>query len=175
MRDFRKNVIYPPAMQIICPNCTTAYEVPDSAFGGRARKVSCENCGTQWRAGPPGAGAQPQSAPPPAAAAPPAQPARVFGKPMDATAEAEFLAARGREMQATASQPAPPVHESQAATNSESDDSFINLVMAARSRAIEFEPEPKPEPRIRITSPALAGGLLTLFVVSFAYVVFVHH
>lgn len=39
-------------MQIVCPKCSTSYEVPDSVFGGRARKLRCEQCGHQWRGGP---------------------------------------------------------------------------------------------------------------------------
>lgn len=162
-------------MQIVCPNCATAYEIPDSVFNGRARKLRCENCGTQWRAGPPGAeGLEPASpqAPPPAAP----EAGRVFGKPVDAAARAEFEQAMGREAQehspnggngGNGNTPQPPPSPSEDASN-EADDPFINLVMAARSRSIEFEPEPPPPPR-RISSPILVGGLLAAFVIVVAY------
>lgn len=163
-------------MQIVCPNCTTAYEVPDAVFGGRVRKLRCEHCGTQWRAGPPVADTAPAVAPAPPAPAAPASPedvmppaleaGRMFGKPADAKAQAEFRQAMDREMQ-PAGQPAP-------APQADAEDPFINLVMAARSRTIEFEPEPPPEPRIRITSPAVIGTLLTLFVLSFAFMLLAH-
>ena len=48
----------------------------------------------------------------------------------------------------------------------------INLVLAARSRAIEFEPEPPPEPRFKISSPVLVGALLILFVLSVGFLLF---
>src|ERR1700722_20411700 len=91
-------------MQIQCPNCTTAYEIPDAVFGGRARKLRCENCGTQWRAGPPGADVTPQDVVPPGPAAgesslPPVPEGRRFGKPADAAADAEFRKALERERQ----------------------------------------------------------------------------
>lgn len=179
MRDFDKNVMPRLAMQIVCPNCTTAYEVPDSVFGGKARKLRCEHCGTQWRAGPPDAESAPAEAeaPQPAPSAwpedviPPALEAgRVFGKPADARAQAEFRQAMDRETQ-PAGQPAPFLA---ADPQADAEDPFINLVMAARSRAIEFEPEPPPAPRVRITSPALVGSLLTLFVLSFAFMLLAH-
>lgn len=166
-------------MQIECPNCATAYEIPDAVFGGRPRKLRCENCGTQWRAGPPGAEAAPQ-APAPVAdpvaenGLPPVPEARrVFGKPIDAAAQAEFQEARDREAMERAAAahavesgaaPTPP-----ASGDADSEDPFISLVMAARSRSIEFEPEPPPEPRFKISSPALVGTLVTLFVLSVGF------
>jgi predicted Zn finger-like uncharacterized protein len=161
-------------MQIVCPNCTTAYEIPDAVFGGRARKLRCENCGTQWRAGPPGdeAGAADSAivsglTDP---GVPPAAPGRVFGKPVDAAARAEFQQARDREVAERARQAAAAAAQPVTAEGgSETEDPFINLVMAARSRNIEFEPEPPPEPRIRISSPAFVGTLLTLFVLSVGF------
>jgi predicted Zn finger-like uncharacterized protein len=151
-------------MQILCPNCSTAYEIPDAVFGGRARKLRCENCGAQWRAGPPGA--EPAPADETQAPGLPPEPApRHFGKPVDAEADAEFRQAMDRERQT----PTPPPAPGPAA---EAEDPFINLVMAARSRAIEFEPEPPPEPRFKISSPALVGSLLTLFVLSVGFLLF---
>jgi predicted Zn finger-like uncharacterized protein len=162
------------AMQIVCPNCSTAYEIPDAVFGGRPRKLRCENCGTQWRAGPaaddgqPGgvvsdAGSQP-GVPPPAPEA-----GRVFGKSSDAKARAEFQQAMDRERQTSGPQAHTIAADAANDGAGDSDDSFINLVMAARSRAIEFEPEPPPEPRFKLTGPLLIGGLLVLFVLSVGF------
>jgi len=39
-------------MRVICPNCSTEYEVPDAALAGRSRKLQCASCGGRWRAGP---------------------------------------------------------------------------------------------------------------------------
>jgi predicted Zn finger-like uncharacterized protein len=168
-------------MQIVCPNCSTAYEIPDAVFGGRARKLRCENCGTQWRAGPPGAEAAPGGEVPPATGGQegftPPEGRRVFGKPVDAAADAEFREAIERERQS----PATPAEAEAGAERAphfadaptpDPEDPFINLVLAARSRAIEFEPEPPPEPRFRISSPALVGTLLTLFVLSVGFLLF---
>jgi len=151
-------------MQIVCPNCSTAYEIPDAVFGGRARKLRCENCGTQWRAGPPGAPAEQPGVVPP-------EGGRVFGKPVDEAAQAEFREAIERERQnpAVPEQPEQPPHVVATTPAPDSDDPFINLVQAARSRAIEFEPDAPPEPRFRISSPALVGTLLTLFVLSVGF------
>jgi len=162
------------AMQIVCPNCSTAYEIPDAVFGGRARKLRCENCGTQWRAGPAGDDGQLGAAPSAAGSEPSAPPpapetGRVFGRSTDAKARAEFQEAMDRERQTTG-QPAQTLAADAAPDGaSDADDSFINLVMAARSRAIEFEPEPPPEPRFKIPSPLLVGGLLLLFVLSVGF------
>src|SRR5262245_28393768 len=35
-------------MQIVCPNCTTAYDVPAAKFGGAGRSVRCARCRTVW-------------------------------------------------------------------------------------------------------------------------------
>ncbi len=146
-------------MQIVCPNCSTAYEIPDAVFGGRARKLRCEQCGTQWRAGPPDA-----EAPQGGGALPPEPEAgRVFGKPVDARAKAEFQQAMAREGHT------PEEEQPQPASGGEPEDAFINLVMAARSRAIEFEPEPEPEPRFRPKGPVLIGGLVVAFLVVVAF------
>ncbi|QPH55042.1 zinc-ribbon domain-containing protein [Pontivivens ytuae] len=40
-------------MRLICPNCATQYEVPDSAIPARGRKVECGNCGNSWHVSPP--------------------------------------------------------------------------------------------------------------------------
>lgn len=178
------------AMQIVCPNCATAYEIPDAAFGGRARKLRCESCGTQWRAGPPGSDTAPASSgatapgladygpPPPVAGG------RVFGKPADASAQAEFQEAMDREAteRAQAFATAAPATTAPATATPEAgpeagdagpdpNDPFINLVMAARSRAIEFEPETPPQPLVHISSRVLVGTLLTLFVLSVGFLI----
>ena len=166
-------------MQIVCPNCATAYEVPDAVFSGRARKLRCESCGTQWRAGPPGdapEGVEATPAPPQATPIWPEYIApsisdepRVFGQPTDAKASTEFRQALSRERPETV----PQNHVLAADPVADSEDPFINLVMAARSRAIEFEPEPPPVPRVRISSPAFFGTLVGLFMLAMAGLMFV--
>src|SRR3569623_1925032 len=44
-------------MQIICPHCTTFYDVDSSKFGAAGRNVRCARCGETWLANPESASA----------------------------------------------------------------------------------------------------------------------
>jgi predicted Zn finger-like uncharacterized protein len=55
-------------MLIVCPNCTTGYEVKSDALGDAGRKVRCAHCRKEWFATAPAPPATPAKAP--AAAAP---------------------------------------------------------------------------------------------------------
>lgn len=87
---------------IVCPHCTTRYQVPSETVGPKGRQVSCAHCGKAWQAfaekiiavaPPPG----PPS--PKILRAPPKEPEdRMF----DAAAEAELDAAFEAEQQAAA-------------------------------------------------------------------------
>ncbi len=35
-------------MQIVCPNCTTSYEIAPMAIGGSGRSVRCVRCQSVW-------------------------------------------------------------------------------------------------------------------------------
>jgi predicted Zn finger-like uncharacterized protein len=39
-------------MQIVCPNCTTSYQIADAALGENGRSVRCVRCQTVWHAAP---------------------------------------------------------------------------------------------------------------------------
>jgi predicted Zn finger-like uncharacterized protein len=39
-------------MQIVCPNCKTAYQIADTAIGAKGRAVRCMRCQTLWQAVP---------------------------------------------------------------------------------------------------------------------------
>lgn len=41
-------------MKIVCPDCGTAYNLPDSAIPAQGRVVRCKKCGAGWRALPEG-------------------------------------------------------------------------------------------------------------------------
>jgi len=177
-------------MHIVCPNCSSTYEVPDSVFGGRARKLRCENCGHQWKAGPPEAEGEQAQAGPQAKAWPEAPPhlaaseARQFGLPTDEQAKAEFQKAIHREAGAVgvpaAGAEAPradsveilPENVLAAAPEAADDDMdrFISLVHAARSKAIEFEPEPPPRPKLNLANPAVLGGLIVLLLAGLLFI-----
>jgi predicted Zn finger-like uncharacterized protein len=40
------------AMRILCPNCSSSYEVPDGSISATGRKVRCQSCKTIWVAMP---------------------------------------------------------------------------------------------------------------------------
>jgi predicted Zn finger-like uncharacterized protein len=76
-------------MQIVCPNCTTSYQIADTAVGKTGRSVRCVRCQTVWQV------------PPPVTATPGATPGA------DETVAA-FSAELGARPAAPASAPAPP-------------------------------------------------------------------
>ena len=52
-------------MQIVCPHCTTPYQIAETAIGANGRSVRCVRCQTVWRAAPPVVAPQPDVAPAP--------------------------------------------------------------------------------------------------------------
>ncbi len=145
-------------MQIVCPNCATPYEVPDSVFGGRGRKLRCEHCGHGWRAGPP-AGDAASPAPTPAP--------RELSEPYEPSSEPhEPLPHADAEPPHAAQMPAPSVPSP--APTVEGGDRFADFIHLVRSNAVELEPEPPPRPLLRVTSPTFFAVLVVLFVAAFA-------
>jgi predicted Zn finger-like uncharacterized protein len=175
-------------MQIVCPNCSTVYEVPDEVFAGRMRRLRCEQCGHQWRAGPaenpapawPDAtdgGAGMAEAPAPETPEPPHQPPAApeinpaAPEPPPSQTEPSAEPPHG----APEPPPAGTVPDWRAAhvdyeyreVDEGGNDPFIHLVHAARSRQLETEPELPPPPLLRTTSPVFFGALVVAFVVAF--------
>ncbi|MGP8027344.1 MAG: zinc-ribbon domain-containing protein [Acidocella sp.] len=176
-------------MQIICPNCSTSYEVPDAVFGGRPRKLRCVQCGHQWRAGPGEPAVEWTGMTPPAPAeapapwpvdrseeaAPPAEPVNQFllspeqrfGHATEHQAPTEFE--RPAHTESAPEQAADGEHVEDKVlgvypgTTADERDGFYDLVIAARNKAIEVEPEPPPPPRLPVTSPVFLGMLVVLF------------
>ncbi len=139
-------------MLIVCPNCTTGYEVKADALGGTGRTVRCAHCRKEWFATPtlaakpakapaavapaPSAAAvvAPVPVPAPAAAAPASVPAAVPDEPLDWDA------------------PAPPAAATPAADRETSADEDVTPLwgvpesssppLAPDSEAIEAAPAP---------------------------------
>lgn len=193
LRATAKNAMHHDAMQIVCPNCSTAYEVPDEVFAGRVRRLRCEQCGQQWRAGPPestgaawpdmvaGDPELPEAPAPQPACAPAPQPApETLAAPETMAAPemppaADMRPALGSEPPYP-DEPAPPasgawhferVGYEHREVDDGTNDPFINLVHAARSRQLETEPEPPPPPLLRTSGPVFFGALVVAFVVAF--------
>jgi predicted Zn finger-like uncharacterized protein len=148
-------------MRIVCPHCSTTYEVPDAVFGGRPRKLRCVQCGYQWRSGPPN-GAEHHPYPPSAPDAPPAP------APTAPAQQAQELPQPDETAAATGPQPPRYVLGIDPGTPVEGHAGFYDLVIAARNNALELEPEPPPPPKLRASSVAftviLAALLLLLLV-----------
>ncbi len=61
------------AMRLTCPQCSTEYDVPDTALTAGSRRMRCDRCGHEWRQA--AAGAVPDPAAPAPAEPEPAEPA----------------------------------------------------------------------------------------------------
>lgn len=102
----------PKTVVIICPHCSTRYQVPADTIGAKGRQVQCAHCGKAWQAHaekviePP-----PAPKPVPVAAAKPA--ARDPDEMFDPAAEAELDAAFEAEQRATAEAAVAPEPEPQ--------------------------------------------------------------
>lgn len=167
-------------MRISCPNCHALYEVPSQSFGGRPRRLRCEQCGHGWHVAPDGQGqaeetaiaAAPVSEPPFAAEAsqelsPEMDEAlhRRFGEAADAEAQAEMQAALQDEVLAHQHEDAvpPPVASEGEGTEA---DRFANLVRAARNNAVELEPGAARRARARGANPRLVTLLVVLLILA---------
>jgi predicted Zn finger-like uncharacterized protein len=42
-------------MRLTCPQCSTEYDVPDTALVAGSRRLRCDRCGHEWRQAAPGA------------------------------------------------------------------------------------------------------------------------
>jgi len=78
-------------MQIVCPNCTTSYEVGATTIGATGRSVRCMRCRAIWQASP-------------------AEPARAAGiaAPKDLAASDEAVAAFQQELGSGKAETPPP-------------------------------------------------------------------
>lgn len=136
--------LFHPTMLIVCPNCTTGYEVKADALGDAGRTVRCAHCRKEWFAAAPAAkaaqvlaaaAAAPSAVAAPAPAAAPASvPAAVPDEPLDWDA------------------PAPPAPAAPAVTGEASADEDVAVLwgvpeapsppLAPDSDVIEAAPAP---------------------------------
>src|SRR5947209_3816048 len=104
-------------MQIVCPNCTTAYDVTPGTIGPAGRSVRCARCRTVWTATPVAetalaiVGATPAAAPPPRAATPvppvaETEDAVAYQSAPPAAAEEEFVEGGSFDWSLSADEPA---------------------------------------------------------------------
>lgn len=77
-------------MRLACPNCATAYEIPDRVLGTGMRKLRCARCGTEWAS--PALPAEPATSPTKGEAAPPLPRSREPAEPDAPRATSSALA-----------------------------------------------------------------------------------
>lgn len=167
LRRRAKNAIRNRIMRLLCPSCSTEYEVPDAALVGRSRKLHCTHCGTDWRSTP----LSPDLT------------------PMHETNDAQPQANQGNEHQTQGTEPDPalglPLFLTSAGDeagvplnpeDSERDSSFAELVHAARNNEIEYEPEaPVRRPVALISNRPLVISLVVLLLAGLAALAYLKH
>jgi predicted Zn finger-like uncharacterized protein len=74
-------------MQIVCPNCTTSYQIAEMAVGAGGRSVRCVRCQNVWRVSSPAATANDPPVAAPIEAPPAPEPASPVSEPAEAAAD----------------------------------------------------------------------------------------
>ena len=77
------------AMRVTCPQCSTEYDVPDTALAAGGRRLRCDRCGHEWRQEAPDAA--PEMAPQPVVPEPETFVAPEILKPERVTPANQFL------------------------------------------------------------------------------------
>lgn len=128
---------------IICPHCSTRYQVPADTIGTKGRQVQCAHCGKAWQAlaekiiEP----APPKPAPPPTViAARSPDPDQMFDADFEAELDAEFEAEQRADAETAASPAAEPVRAEQMRSIEE-----IKAAIAPKA--------PEPQPSIKPADP----------------------
>lgn len=98
---------------IVCPHCTTRYQVPSETVGAKGRQVQCAHCGKAWQAFAEKEieRAAPKPAPPPVVVAAKARPKdsdQMFDSAAEAELDAEFEAEQRAAAARAAGEPEPP-------------------------------------------------------------------
>lgn len=184
-------------MRILCPGCSTAFEVPDAALAGRSRKLRCGLCGQEWRhAAPPeghfvGRWAElapdapvwpvdhseafaPEDLPGALEDLPHPEP-RLFGQPVDDAARTEIFQAVAHE----SAHELPPLHdperEDQRGRTQAEAERLADLIYAARNNGVEYEADAARQRSQRANSARVRPFLVILLVVAVAALVLIEH
>ena len=134
-------------MQIVCPHCTTAYDVKPSSLGERGRQVRCTRCRESWFAEPkPAPALETVANAAPDMAAPPAEPQ----PPMPPTEPEAAMAAPLPEE--------PPAPEAWAESSAEPAIlAAADAPPTAPEAAPQFiPPDPEPQPETPVGPPQAA-------------------
>ncbi|WP_284258458.1 zinc-ribbon domain-containing protein [Acidocella aquatica] len=174
-------------MQLLCPSCSTVYEVPDAALAGRSRKLHCVQCGTDWRSEP---------------LSPDLARVSDFAAPLTNVDEGSTL--ERVDTQQAGMQNAGTQHAATQMTDTplEADpalglsmflssgedanaplhqpgqgDAFADLVHAARNNTVEYEPEtpPRQARAVKISNLPLVLTLVVLLAAGLAGLAFLGH
>lgn len=134
---------------IVCPHCTTRYQVPGETVGSKGRQVQCAHCGKTWqafaekvieRAAPP---PEPQF-PVPATRKAPEQSDQMFDSAAEAELDAEFEA----EQRAAAEAPEPTALEAKSADQMRSIEE-IKAAIAPKPQEAAPEPDKPVDPKAK--------------------------
>ncbi len=163
-------------MRIACPNCHALYDVPDNLFGGRPRRLRCEQCGHGWYVMPDGQEEAAMPSPPVATDLPVEDElipemseafSRRFGEPVDEEAKAEMQAALQDEALAHPHHDdtvPPPLPLPEMGGTTAEPDRFADLVRAARNNEVELEPHAPAKKLAQAANPRLVTLLVLLFI-----------
>lgn len=140
----------PKTVVIVCPHCTTRYQVPGETIGPKGRQVQCAHCGKAWQAVAEKIVEPPKQEPPPAPKPQPKPAAKVppeaeteDDRMFDADAEAELDEAFEAEQRKTAESDA---EEDRDALMAEAEKALADAKAALAPKSPPPQPAAPPTP-----------------------------